>query len=279
MFPNALLLTCIMVVAVALAGCVDDADQKVTDEPDPTETEPGPTVLPWGFTDCTWVVAAVPTQASAFGDRFPEGFTPMTPEEMGLPPQPGTDAVMGLEAFDCAQGAGLNGTVDSMVYSAYWSPVHPPENLSREGAGLQFMKWDVLIPDEDRRAALVAAGIPAVDGAVDLSGFSDTPAGYTFDISFQIGEDEHTFDGFANNPGEEALKNFTAREFTETADGIVLWDTRVVSPNLMQGAGTVTLDPDSFPATIVGRDTANAYFLSGTSASFLEGNITLPSAQ
>ena len=274
------LIAVIILLVAGLAGCLGEASEPTPAPPDQGggEVAPGaPTTLTWGFSDCRWVVAAIPTQADALADHLPANFTPMTPEEMGLPPVPGSDAVMGLEGFECAQGQGLNGTVEGFVYSAYWSPVHPPDHHAREGAGLQFVKWDTVVDDTPLRERLATAGVPAVEGNVTIATFEQSPAGLVFDMSVTVGSETHTFQGSAGQEGDEGMKNFTAREFTSTEDGMVYWDTRVVSPNLVQGGGTVQLAPGSFPAEVVGQERAQAFFIAGTQASFTEASILLPS--
>lgn len=62
---------------------------------------------------------------------------------------------MGLEGFECTQG--LDGPVEGFVYAAYWSPVHPPEDHPRKGAGLQFVKWETVIDDDALRQRLSQA--------------------------------------------------------------------------------------------------------------------------
>lgn len=269
----------ILVLLTGVAGCIGDENEPAAEQA-PEEDPPAPatpTVLPWGFSDCRWVVAAIPTQADGLTPHLPANFTPMTPEEMGLPPVPSADAVMGLEGFDCAQGQGLNGPVEGFIYSAYWSPVHPPEEKAREGALLQFVKWDTVIDDPPLRERLAEAGVPAVEGAVTMDMFEETPAGLGFDLSVTVDGQTHRFAGTAGNEGAEEMKDFIAREFTATDKGLVRWDTRVVSPNLVQGAGTVQLAPGSLPAEIVGQEQAEAFYIAGTQASFTEAQIVLPS--
>lgn len=262
-----------------MAGCIGEENQTPPADPgteDDRQDRSPQTVLPWGFSDCRWVVAAIPTQASGLSDHLPANFTPMTPEEMGLPPVPGADAVMGLEGFECTQGQGLDGPVEGFVYSAYWSPVHPPEDHARDGAGLQFVKWQTVIDDDALRQRLSQAGVPAVEGNVTMETFEQIPAGLVFDLSVTVGSETHSFQGTAGQEGSDEMKNFTAREFTATEEGLVHWDTRVVSPNLVQGSGTVQMASGSLPAEIVGQEQAQAFFIAGTQASFTEASILLP---
>lgn len=269
----------LLLLASALAGCVDDgSDDDADSGDDGTDAGPSLSTLPWSLTDCRVVVALVPVSADAVEAHLPEGFRAGSGQEaFGLPPDVRGDAVIGLESFACASGTGLNDTVDHLAYGAYFTAVVPPDEHAVDEADVSLFKWDTLVPDAPRRAHLEARGMPVVDGATDLSGLEETPLGHRFDVTLQMAGDEHRFQGTADQPAEDFRKGFYFVEHMAADEGLAAWHMpENEAPDALSGTGIVTLAAGSLPAQIVGGDSSQAFFASATTVQFVNGTIELP---
>ncbi len=272
--PRTVLVACLLVTA-AFAGCLADPADPARDEADPG-TDADPTVIPWALVDCTALAAAVPVDAEAVEAHLPDGFRPWTPQETGLPPHPSADAVLTLEVWSCREGSGLEGErFDDVLFGAVETPTEPPEDLRDPDAGYTPFSWQMLVPDAPRRTLLQDAGVPALDGSADLSGFADTPAGTSFRAVWTVGEDTYTFTGTTHQPMDRGT--VVEHEFTHADGGFALWAFTSPEDMVRTGSGTLEMSPGSIAATIVGGTTAEAFLLTGH-PSFENGTITLPAA-
>ncbi|MDX1611317.1 MAG: hypothetical protein R3185_03035 [Candidatus Thermoplasmatota archaeon] len=276
--PRALVLALVLLTA-GLAGCLGGEEDSTPPTNESEADTPPPdtaTVLPWGLAECQGVIAAIPVEAEAMADRLPENFTYQTPEEFGLPPDMRGDAVLGIEAFRCENGTTITSEVSPMVYASLFAPVHPADDVATDDP-LQFVKWEVLIPDADRRELLVAAGVPAVNGSAELNTFTGLPAGgFALEITATMDGGTYTFRGTAPQPMEEFQAPSSFTEYTPTPEGLVLWQTETIAPDMHQGTGTVSLPAGSWASEVVGQEQTQAFLLTSGQATFHNATITLP---
>lgn len=248
----------------ALAGCTTPRD--LFEAPTiPAQTHP------WGLRECSYVVAVLPASAARVQQHLPDGFRALAPQDVGLPRDArGADGNVGVEAWRCGQGVGSNNTtLESPVYGATFAFVEPPAELKENGTRFYFVKWDVLIPDEARRTLLEDAGVTAYNGSVTLTrGPAALDRAFVATLAMN---GTYTMRGAAAQASN--LTEFRFVEFTAVPDGLVVWRASVAGTAL-GGAGTVALPPGRL-RDVVGSDSAQAFFLSGT-ASFEPANFTLP---
>lgn len=130
----------------------------------------GDQTLPWSLLDCTFAYGTVPVRAERLAPFVPAGFGLTWP--FGILSSPATPLVqLAFEIDDCRAGEGLAGLVAPMQWANFWVQATPPPSLVVEGGQFYTVGWDVLIPDADRRGAMLGAGLPARDGhiAVDIT--------------------------------------------------------------------------------------------------------------
>lgn len=268
-----LYLTTFLTAGILLSGCIeppeDDGDE------DNTMNASTQAVYDWGVIDCEAVISVFPVQAEALAPHLPEGFTPLTPEEFGLPPDPRGDALIGIKALECDAGQGIYNTGGSVQYASSYSPVHPPEELEQD-VDFHFVAWDTLSQNATAREIMQGQGLPIVDGESDLTGFTETPAGFAFDVGLRLGDDEYRFVGTALAPDEEFSKGFRYADFMAGDDGLTMWWADYTSPNIHAGAGILELAEGSLLAEVAGTTTTDALFLAAEDVSFRDGNVTLP---
>lgn len=255
-----------LLLPLLLAGCAApalDAD---------LQARPQSQTLPWGLTGCQYAVAFVPVPAAAVQTYLPEGFRPLALAEFGLPPDPRGDANIGTELWTCEEGAGLNGTVAGMAYASIFTAVAPPEELYDEANTFHFVKWDVLVPDEARRALLAEAGIPAVPGEGAWGRFQANGDQAAFEGAFEM-NGSFALRGAALAPADAALRDFRFTEYTMTPHGLAVWN--VTARSTASAAGTGTLVMSGMMADVVGATQAQAYYLAGA-GEFVDGTIWLP---
>lgn len=244
--------------------------------PVPAAWGDGGRTLDWGLSGCRAVIALVPVEPAALQAHLPEGFTATVPDSVAavLPPDPRLDAVIGIEALDCAQGVGLHGTVDDLDYGSFFTFVDPPAHLAAPERDLHFVKWDVLIPDAPRRDVLRRHGLAARDGAVAFETWLPGAGGTAFDVDLAFeGGEGYRFRGVAGAPTA-----FTGSfiEHSPATGGLATWTTQYDAAAASGGGGTVELAPGGFPAQVLGRTLADAYFLVPTGLDFTDGAIVLP---
>lgn len=258
----------IVLSAALLAGCT-----AVPDPTGPPAAGSAPQVLPWGIIDCTFLIGLVRFDPAQAQDLLPPGFAFRTGSGLPLPVDvaPLDQATLGVEAFSCASGAGLQGSVAPLAYGSVYFTVDPPPELSAGEDVPHFLKLSVLVPDADRRAALEAVGADVTDGAVDLAA---GPAGATGTLALATVGDFAFAAVPTRPPGEGA--EFRFREFTPTADGrLVRWDGHAVSSATYGGQGLLEVPAGSIPARLGGGTTLQVGMFGGQ-YTFEDATITLP---
>lgn len=262
-------LVCLLAALVPLlAGCTLDPRQLAP--PEPTET-----VMPWGLAGCSFVIAVVPVPASRLADRIPAGFRVLGPTEVGLPDDPRGDGNLGIEAWRCNDGVGHNASVElhDVAYGAVFSFVEPPEDLRDNESLYHFVKWDTLVPDDERRLILERHGLPVLNGTNEFRRFQDVGGRILLDVGLEL-NGTFAFSGTAAGP-VDGMGAFSFTEFTPTPHGLARWRTNVTTPHIVSGAGFLSVPP-GFVRDVVGADRVQAYLLAGNGGAFENGTIVLP---
>lgn len=262
------LLVAALLVAPLAAGCITDRIRDLA-PPEPTET-----VLPWGLSGCTFVIAVVPVPAARLAERIPPGFRVLAPAEIGLPADPRGDGNVGIEAWRCAEGVGLNASepLHDTPYGAVFTFVEPPEELRVNGSRYHFVKWDVLVPDAGRRALLQAHGVPALEGNVTFARFQPLPGGRAaFDAELAL---NGTYTLRGTSAQADATEPFSFVEYTQTPHGLARWSTNATFETLGSGTGIVAASGGPFRE--LAGERPQAYVLVGTGGAFANGTLTLP---
>lgn len=266
----------LLIAATAFAGCLGNDDDTGATNIDAPIGDPAGTDLAWGLENCLIAIAIVPVPADAVQDHLAEGFVATVPDGIRamLPPDPRMEAILGIEAFSCDAGLGLNGSVPDLEYASIWTGVEAPENATGPEASLTFYKWDTLVPDAERREVLAAAGLPVQDGSVSLNPWITTPLALAMDISFHMddaGEFRIVGDGLAP---AEFNGDFT--EYQPGTNGHAIWYTKTSAEAAYGGGGYVELAAGSIAEHIVGASRADAYILAARGGAFSDGFIQLP---
>lgn len=160
---------------------------------------------------------------------------------------------------------------------SYFAPVVPPADHKDPDARYHFVKWDVLIADEDLRSELTDDGLPAADGKVVFTVAERSAEQFTFDVTGTLGDDTHRFTGSATLP-EGGPEAFTFLEFTPLDGQLASWDVSVEAATLVQGTGLLNLASNSLPAEVAGDEPTQAYILA-VGLIFPEATITIPRRQ
>lgn len=255
----------LLLLLAALPGCLGSTGGGGSGASVPSSTGDA---IPWSMTDCAFVVAFVPVPAERLQPLVPEGFTvsagggPLATVQGG--------AYLGVEAFQCASGAGLDGAeVAPLEYGSFFTGIEPPADLVVADADVHFLKWDVLVPDAPRREALVAEGLPARTGSArierTLAAAPQLVASLTLDEvgAFRI---EGAIQGAAT-PDAGTFVEFMPRD----DGGVGLWRADWDTQALEQGRAILTFEPGSWAAGVAGERATGA-FITGT-WSFANGSI------
>ncbi len=270
-----------LVIALALvtvtAGCIDASNLEPADAGTVTDTpaDAAPEEVPWGIRDCEVFLGLIPVDADALSDRLPDGFRAVSPQEFGLPPDPRGDAILGVEAFSCAEVDGVNGTVTDAPYASIFVPVEAPQELRDDRFTFTFLKFETLVPDAETRSLLQDHGIPALDG--DVNRAVSAPTGPAFSVGLELGDEVYGLHGAMGPSNAQFEDGFAFQEWTPTPDGLATWTTSHASGDAMHNSfGYVKLDPNGWPAEVVGDTRADAYLLHGTGVVFEDAVLTLP---
>lgn len=274
-----LLVSFLVISSVVLAGC---AELRAN-----LEAEPAPDyrlVLPWELRECQFAVAVMPVSMDAIGARIPEGFRVLAmsevapyPDQSALPMTLSGEANLGVELFRCASGTGANETANltDLSYGSVFTFVEPPEDKREENATHHFLKFDVLVSDEERRGLLANEGVPALPGNATFSRFQDVGPGKGIQGLLQLGTDAYGFDLAAASDGAPGA-DMSFVEFTDVGEGrFVIWRTNVTTTQFVQGTGSVDLSEAGWVRNVVGSDTSHAMVISGV-GSFTNGTISFP---
>lgn len=249
MDPRALLVAGLAV----LAGCTA---APVPPPPDAAPEGSGPGVLAWDLLDCSFAYAIAAVPAERIAPLLPEGFAVRSGLPFGLgpplpPPAPTAMANLAFEVNDCASGMGLAGRVSPMQYAHVWVGTTPPRELREEGVPM-FVGFDFLVPDEDRRALLAAAGLPARAGALEVR---DTPTGR--EVAYDLEGLGAFLLAIHDAPGDLPLQNGTVAHFVEAADGgLSKWRYDWRTHAFRSGQGTVEVPPGTWLSDLLGGTTA-----------------------
>ncbi|MGB1557253.1 MAG: hypothetical protein ACPHCJ_05670 [Oceanococcaceae bacterium] len=256
-------------------ACTDDPNPALGGEPLPASSDSQAEVLDWDLIECEAILTVLPASAAALAPHLPPGFTPIpfadVVAEMDVPVDP-SDGNIGVETFVCQSGQGLNAPVEAMTYGSYYAMITPPEDLRRD-VTFHFVKWDVLIPDADRRLFLQERGVPARDGGVSTTVFLQQDSLKMGDQSLTLGETVHFLT--ANGVVPAATPEGRIAEFMSTEAGLVEWQTDYVFHSVANGAAVVDVGAGDLLAEIVGTGPqVGASFIGALS--FVNGEIRLP---
>ncbi len=261
---------------VLAAGCIgDDLTEEAPEEPGAGEEATVESSMSWWATDCQAVFAAVPVEADALEPYLPSGFTPLTPEAFGLPPDFQGDAVLGAKTAQCDDVATLDGS-EPLAYGALWAPVEPPEEMEEDAALFHFVAWDTLVQDDDTRDHLHGWGLPVYDGHAGMEGFAATPAGYTFDVTLEMNGDTFVFQGVANAPEEDLSEPFEYVDFMPGDDGLAAWEMTSETTDLRAGTGVLKVPTGHWAEDVIGSEDTHAWMLADEATSFANGTILFP---
>lgn len=223
--------------------------------------------LPWSLTGCRFAVVLVEVPAERVAAHVPEGFRVMSVAEAigGEPglgagaPSPNGDGNFGVEAFQCDEGQGLDGTVAGLSYGSYVTAVEPPAEL-RRNVDLHFVKWDTLVPDEPRRLLLQQYGllVRAGSAVVALGPAQGSLASYTATLDFG-GEETLELAGNSLAPRED----FTFVEYTRTPRGLATWSSTLDVSQGGSGPHTVVVPEGGKATDVVGRGEHRAFGFAG----------------
>jgi hypothetical protein len=269
-------------MAFLIPGCADSNDGDGPGEgsrQDPSPMWLEATELPWSMTGCRFLAAVLEAPLGSIQPFVPEGFRVMSPGEfagegitgMDLPADPDVGN-FGVEAFQCDEGTGLNGSVPGMTYASYYIGVDPPAEFQRD-TGFTFVKLDVMIPDEDRRQFLAQYGVPVTNGTASVT--TGLGQGPVLQVEGELGFGalgDFSFTGTALAPYPE---DCAFVEFTPVPNGFVEW---TMDCSFVQGGvGQISVDvpAGSWAAEILGAGTHDGSGFIGI-VDFAQGSIKLP---
>lgn len=271
----------LLLAGVVLAGCSGRAPP----------ADDGPALpalpareLPWSMQGCTFVAAVLQVPVSVVAPFVPPGFRVMHAAEFALegasgqglptPPTGGDDGNIGVEAFQCADGAGLDGeVVPGLTYASFYTGVEPPAELRRD-TPFHFVKWDVLIPDQARNQLLASYGVPVHNGTATASlGLIGQQSLAQVTASTDFGFGPFTFDAKALAPFPDDRCGFV--EFTPVPTGFVEWT--MACHFVTGGVGPLTVDVPvgSWFADAIGAGSHDGLGFIGV-VDFAQGSIKLP---
>lgn len=255
-------------VLLFLAGCATPAT-----DPAPGENEAAPATMTWSVEDCTAAVAVVPVPASAFAGRLPDVFRLLAPTEIGLPPDPRGDAVLGLEAFRCATGTAGNETFEDIPHGGIFTFVEPPVDLADPDVDFySFYRWDTVIGAPSLRALLADAGAPVFDGEATMTTVPAPQAGGPMRAELSVNGTSFAFTGAAHAPSGSTGGTF--KEFFAVPGGYATWKVSGIAP-FGQGGGTVQAS-GGLAEEILGAEPVPGYVLFFSGMSFVDGIATVP---
>lgn len=269
-----------MLALALLAGCTSVPPVHVSGVPAlPARS------IDWSLHDCVFTAAVLQVPAAAVQPHVPPGFRVIPASEMaaegasGLdvpspPAADGNDGNLGVEAFQCASGMGLNGSVDGMAYASFFAAVEPPAALKKDGTPFYFVKWDVLVPDAARHDLLASYGMPVRTGNVSASLNLEAQSLAKVDARLEFGGlGNFSFDATALAPFPNDRCAFI--EFTAVPAGLATWSMKCTFVTGGVGPVTVAVPPGSWFADIVGPGAHNGLAFIGR-VEFAPGSLSLP---
>ena len=265
-----------LVPLLVVAGCVTPPAL----EPDPDATLSS--IIPWTLNECRYIVGWSQADPAVIQANLPEGFTVQTggPVPLGLPvpaPGPAQRAIIGTEAFECASGSGLNGTLEPMTYSSIWIPVVPPDTIDVGDAGAVYYKIHVLVPDAPRRDAMTALGLSVGNGEI---AWTQPPTPGSRGSAFSVeGSGDFAFELLAPrevgaSEGSPFMEITPAGELG--ADGFAIWNANYAwnEDTFVQGSGTITWPSGHWVTEAIGAERAPGTFHAGVWS--FNGTLELP---
>jgi hypothetical protein len=261
------------IVGLLIAGCIEELPADPLPTEDVAASTLSATTIAWGVTDCRFAVGIMGAEQAKIAPYMPKGFRSLAMQELALTQARDIkgDANIGVEGFVCKQGAGLEGQVANVIYGSVFSAVAVPAEYRIAGMNFHFVKWDVLIPDADRRDLLTQHGLPARDGAVSLTRFEQQGQANTFDATVKIDQvGEFRLQGASAAPMDAGA----FREYTPTANGFANFTTKYKGV-FAQGAASVTVPSSSWVAKVTGAGSFPAATFSGF-GTFYDATIDLP---
>ena len=263
----------VLVPLVILAGCL------APPVPDPDPGTALASVLPWTLNECRYIVGWSEADPAIVQSNLPEGFTVQTGRPLGLPlPEQAARVIIGTEAFECASGSGLDGTVEPMSYASIWIPVTPPDAFVDPDIDEVYYKIHVLIPDAPRREAMRALGLSV--GAGEIA-WTQPPVPDSMGAEFTIeGAGDFAFELLAPRAAA-AGDGFPFMEITPAgengADGFAVWkaDYAWDGDSYWRGNGFITWPAGHWVTDAIGAERAPGTFHAGVWS--FDGTLTLPS--
>jgi len=255
-------------LALTGAGCLgngsDEAGDGANDEP--SKDSRGAIEIPWGLDSCraSWWLA--PASAERLREYLPEGFEPApTPQLPGIDVAAGLDTYLGFDAFECRSGAGLNGTVEPIVFGSLFTRVTPPDDYAVHGLdGSYFFRWVVLVPDQPRFDRLASLGLAVRMGGAQIEALTPTGSPGPWENTLDLeGLGTFTFTG-STTEAETPADDVPYAAYTPAADDIATWRATATNLTAALGWGTWTVEPGSWVADALGADQGAGTFSVGT---------------
>lgn len=250
----------LLVALLAAAGCLDQAGGQAEDV--------RPHTLPWGLSDCSYVIAVMPVPSDRLQPLLPEGFTPL-PSRNGLP----GDGELHADAYHCAGGVGLDGRpLADVQYGSFYVPVEAPDELREEGYGAYFVKLDFIAPDGEHTDILAEAGLPAHSGRA-----SATQTGATLwsaELAMETAGG-FTFEGISGPATAQDGPLPFIEHSPLTSGGLALWHARLHHASFSTGVGALLLNGPM--VDVVGSNVVAVTFSAGA-WNLDEADVTFPVA-
>lgn len=250
-----------LVLLVVAAGCVEPGetdrspDQDVAGG-DATAADP---VLPWGLEGCHYVVSWGWVDGDRLEPYLPDGFT-VRRDGGALAPAPDPrDTLFGLDIMKCTSGSIINGTASPIDYGYLWASADPPKVFLQEGIppGEHYAKWEILVPDDERRALLEARGVPVRGGSASLE---STPLRLEGSLALD-GLGTISFSGVPAMEWDPFEGPFA--KVSEATGGVAVWRANATSGQRSNGEAVIAFPESSWMADVAEGTLMKASFHSG----------------
>jgi hypothetical protein len=264
------------------AGCLGGGIQEGAGAArgDLDEDSAGTIEIPWGLESCraSWWLA--PASSEALREYLPDGFEPApTPQLPGMDVVAGLDTYLGFDAFECRSGAGLNGTLEPIIFGSLFTRVTPPEDYAVQGLdGSYFFRWEVLVADQPRFDHLAALGLAVRmgDAKVEAQTAVGSPGAWQSTLALD-GSGTFTFTGSTTGP-EAAGDDVPYAAYTPAAHDVATWQATATDLTAAFGWGAWTVEPGSWVADVLGAEQGAGPFSVGT-WSISDASLLIPGPQ
>lgn len=248
-------------VLVLFAGCLQsqgpegDQDEGTQDDP---MAGPAPD-LPWGLVGCAYVVSWGWVEGDRLDPYLPEGFTVRRGGGALAPAPDPRDTLFGMDIMKCSSGVVLNGTASPIDYGYLWAAADPPEAFLQEGIppGEHYAKWEILVPDDERRGFLEERGLPVRGGSASLA---PQPLRLEGDLALD-GLGTISFSGVPTMEWEPFDGAFA--KVSEADGGVAAWRASATSGPRSHGEALITFPESSWMAEVAEGTVMKASFHSG----------------